>query len=336
VKRASLPLPGRIKRREFITLLGGAAAAWPLGARAQQRAMPVVVFLRDTSFAPFTHLVTAFRQGLKEAGFVEGQNVTVELRSADGHPDRLPALVADLLRRPVAVIFGNLNSALAAKAATTTVPIVFATGGDPVAMGLVASLNRPEGNVTGVNFFFSVLGAKRLDLLRQSVPWATTIGMLVNPGNPNTEAERRDVQRAAQSIGQQLVILDVRSDRDIETAFATLVQRGASALLVGSGGFMNVHRERIAALAARYRLPASYVWRETVEAGGLMSYGPSQSDAHRQAGIYAGRILKGETPADLPIMQSTRFEFVINLRTAKALGIEIPQGLVLAADVVIE
>ena len=305
-------------------------------ARAQPPTIPVVVFVRDTSLAPFAHLVTAFRQGLKEAGFVEGQNVTVELRSADGQPDRLPALVADLLRQPVAVIVGNLNSALAAKAATTTVPIVFATGGDPVALGLVASLNRPGGNVTGVNFFFGVLGAKRLDLLRQSVPRATTIGMLVNPGNPNTEAERRDVQSAAQSIGQQLVILDVRSDRDIETAFATLVQRGAGALLVGSGGFMNAHREHVSALAARHGLPASYVWRETVEAGGLMSYGPSQSDAHRQAGIYAGRILNGEKPADLPVMQSTRFEFVINLKTAKTLGLELPQGLILAADEVIE
>jgi ABC-type uncharacterized transport system substrate-binding protein len=258
------------------------------------------------------------------------------LHSADGQPDRLPALMVDLLRRPVAVIVGNLNSALAAKAATTTVPIVFATGTDPVAMGLVASLNRPGGNVTGVHFFFGMLGPKRLDLLRQSVPRATTIAMLVNPGNPNTEAERRDVQNAARSIGQQLVVLDVRSDRDIETAFATLVQRGAGALLVGSGGFMSSHRERFIALAARHGLPASYVWRETVEAGGLMSYGPSQSDAHRQAGIYAGRILNGEKPADLPIMQSTRFEFVVNLKTAKTLGLELPQGLVLAADDVIE
>lgn len=298
--------------------------------------MPVVAFLRDTSLAPFAHLVTAFHQGLKEAGFVDGKNVKVELHSADGQRDRLPALVADLLRRPVAVIVGNLNSALAAKAATKTVPIVFATGGDPVALGLVSSLNRPEGNVTGVNFFFGVLGPKRLDLLRQAVPRATTIGMLVNPGNPNTEAERGEVERAAQSVGQQLVILDIRSDPDIETAFATFVQRRAGALLVGSGGFMNVHRERVAALAARHALPASYVWRETVEAGGLMSYGPSQSDAHRQAGIYAGRILNGEKPAALPIMQSTRFEFVINLKTAKMLGLELPRGLILAADEVIE
>ena len=314
----------------------GGAAVMPFAAQAQQATMPVVAFVRDTSMAPFAHLVTAFRQGLKEAGVVEGQNVTVELRSADGQPDRLPALMADLLRRPVAVIVGNLNSALAAKAATTTVPIVFATGTDPVAVGLVASLNRPGGNVTGVNFFFGVLGPKRLDLLRQSVPRATTIAMLVNPGNPNTEAEQRDVQSAAQSIGQQLVILDVRSDRDIETAFATLVQRGAGALLVGSGGFMSSHRERIAALAARHGLPASYVWRETVEAGGFMSYGPSQSDAHRQAGIYAGRILKGEKPADMPVMQSSKFELVINLKTAKALGLEFNPQLLSIADELIE
>jgi putative ABC transport system substrate-binding protein len=324
-----------MRRRDFIVALGG-AAVMPFAARAQQTTMPVVAFVRDTSMAPFAHLVTAFRQGLKEAGFVEGQNVTVELRSADGQPDRLPALMVDLLRRPVAVIVGNLNSTLAAKAATTTVPIVFATGSDPVAAGLVASLNRPGGNVTGVNFFFGVLGAKRLDLLRQSVPRATTIAMLVNPGNLNTEAERRDVQRAAQSIGQQLVILDVRSDRDIETAFATLVQHGAGALLVGSGGFMNAHRQRVIALAARHGLPASYVWRDSAEAGGLMSYGPSQSDAHRQAGIYAGRILKGEKPADMPVMQSSKFELVINLKTAKALGLEFNPQLLSIADELIE
>ena len=247
-----------MRRRDFVTLLGGVAVALPLGARAQQPAMPVVGFLRSASLADATHLVTAFRQGLKEAGFVEGQNVAIEFRSAEDHVDRLPALVADLIRRPVAVIVANSVAALAAKAATTTVPIVFATGGDPVRDGLVASLNRPGGNVTGVNFFTGVLGAKRLELLRQLVPKATTIGVLVNPNNPDTEAERSDVQAAAQAIGQQLVILDVSSDRDIETAFATFVQRGAGALLVGSGAFMNSHRERIVALAARHALPASY------------------------------------------------------------------------------
>jgi putative ABC transport system substrate-binding protein len=325
-----------LRRREFVALLGSVAAAWPIAARAQQAAMPVIGFLRSTSLAPSTHLVTAFRQGLMEAGFVEGQNVVIEYRSAEDHLDRLPALVAELIHRPVAVIVGNHNAALAAKAATTTVPIVFVTGADPVKDDLVRSLNRPGSNVTGVSFLAGLLGAKRLELLHQLVPKATAIGVLVNPDAPDTEAERRDVQTAARAIGQQLIILDVKSDSDIDAAFATFVQRGAGALLAGTGAFMNSHRQQLIALAARHALPAIYSLREPVADGGLMSYGTSVTDAYRLGGIYAGRILKGQRPADMPVEQSTKFDFVINLRTAKALGLEVPDKLLALADEVIE
>jgi putative ABC transport system substrate-binding protein len=325
----------QLKRREFITLLGGAAAAWPLAARAQQPAMPVVGFLRPT-LTDVPHYVTAFRQGLKEAGFVEGQNVAVEYRSTEGRHDRLPALVADLVRRPVAVIVGPTPTALAAKAATTTVPIVFATGGDPVRAGLVASLNRPGGNVTGVSFITAELGSKQLGLLRELRPGAARIAVLVDPKWPLTERFVSELRAAALAVGQQLIVLDVSSDREIETVFTTLVQGGAGALHVGIGAFMNSQRERIIALAARHRIPAIYTWREAVAAGGLMSYAPSIPDAYRQAGIYAGRILKGEKPGDLPVMLPTKFEFVINLKTAKALGLEVPDRLLIAADEVIE
>jgi putative ABC transport system substrate-binding protein len=324
-----------IARRTFIAAVGGTAVAWPFAARTQQPAMPVVGFLRSTSAADSTQLVTAFRQGLKNVGFVEGQNVAIEYRWADNNLDRLPALVAELISRPVAVIVGNNAAVFAAKAATTTVPIVFAYGSDPVQDGLVTSLNRPGGNVTGV-IFFAALGAKRLELLHQLVPQATKIGMFVNPNTPETEAERKDVQAAAQAIGRQLIIIEINSDRDIDTAFATFVQRGAGALLIGTGPFLLSHREKLVALAARYALPACYFVREFVADGGLMSYGTSIIDAYRQAGIYAGRILNGEKPSDLPVMQSTKFEFVINLKTAKALGLNVPQSLLVAADEVIE
>jgi putative ABC transport system substrate-binding protein len=325
-----------VKRREFIALLGGAAAAWPLAASAQQPSMPLIGFLRDSSLAEAAHRVTAFRQGLKEVGFVEGQNVAIEYRFAENHLDRLPALAAELIRRPVVVIVGNTPSALAAKALTTTVPIVVTTGSDPVRDGLVASLNRPGGNVTGVSFLATMIGSKRLDLLRQLVPTATTMAYLVNPNSPNTEADRREVQAAAQALGQQLLVIDVSSERDIETAFATLVQRGAGALQVGVGAFLNSHRDRIVVLAARHAIPAIYSLREFAVAGGLMSYGTNIMDGYRQAGIYTGRILKGEKPADLPVIQPTKFEFVINFKTAKALDLEVPQTLLATADEVID
>jgi putative ABC transport system substrate-binding protein len=325
-----------MKRREFITLFGSAAAAWPLAARAQQP-IPVIGFLRDAPLADATHLVSSFRQGLKEADFIEGQNVLIEYRSAEDQPHRLPALVADLVRQQVVLIVANTISALAAKAATTTVPIVFVTGNDPVVNGLVASLSRPGGNTTGVSFLSSASVTKRLELLRQLMPKPGAIAMLVHPVNtPDTERELRDVQAAAQASGQELMVVEAGSDRDIEAAFATFAQRGAVALFIGSHAFFNSRRERVAALAVRHALPAAYSLREFATAGGLMSYGTSITDAYRLGGIYAGRILKGERPADLPVQQSTKFEFVINLRTAKALGIDVPDRLLALADEVIE
>jgi putative tryptophan/tyrosine transport system substrate-binding protein len=322
-----------MRRRQFIAILCG-AAAWPLTARAQQR--PVIGFLRSTSLADAAHLMAAFRQGLKEAGFIEGQNVVIEYRSAEDQTHRLPALVADLVRQQVALIVGNTPSALAAKAATTTVPIVFVTGGDPVIDGFVTSLNRPGGNATGVSFLSSAVGMKRLELLRQLVPKTAALAMLVHPNTPEAKRERGDVHAAAQAIGQELIVVDVSSDRDIETAFTTFVQRGAGALFVGISALFNSRRERLAALAARHAVPAIYPWREAVQIGGLMSYGTSIRDAYRQAGVYAGRILKGEKPGDLPVMQPTKFELVINVKTAKALGLEIPDKLLALADEVIE
>jgi putative ABC transport system substrate-binding protein len=325
-------------RREFITLLGSAAATWPLAASAQQAATPVVGFLRSVSLPEpdATHRLTAFHQGMKETGYVRGQNVSTEYLSAEGQTDKLPLLVTDLLRRQVALIVGNGPAALAAKAATTTLPIVFVIGGDPVSNGLVASLNRPSGNVTGVSFISAEVGAKQLGLLRELRRGAARIAVLVDPNWPFTEHFVSDVRAAASAVEQQIEVLHASTGREIETAFATLIQSGTGALQVGIGGFMNSQRKRIVALAARHGIPAIYTWREAVAAGGLMSYGPSIADAYRQAGVYAGRILKGEKPTDLPVMLPTKFELVINSKTAKALGLEIPDKLIALADEVIE
>jgi ABC-type uncharacterized transport system substrate-binding protein len=324
-----------MRRRAFITLLGG-AAAWPLAARAQQAGMPVVGLLRNTPSASFEHVVAALSRGLGEAGFVDGHNVLIEQRWAEGRDDRLPALLADLISSKAAVIVANTQGALAAKAAGTTIPVVFATGSDPVRDGLVASFNRPGANFTGVTFISSDLGTKRLELLRQLVPRMTTIAVLVGPDVPETVAERADVQKAAQAFGQQLVVAQAASLGEIAAAFTAFVERGATALFVGTGAFTNSHREAIVALAAHRALPAIYSLREFVSIGGLIGYGSSITEAYRQAGIYAGRILKGEKPADLPVMQSSRFELVLNLKTAKSLSLQVPERLLALADEVIE
>ena len=318
-------------------MIGGAAAAWPLTAQAEQPGMPVIGFLRSTSSPDSQHLVAAFRQGLREAGFVEDQHSAIEYRWADNQLERLPALVADLLRRPVAVIVTNTPGALAAKAATTTVPIVFATGGDPVRDGLVANLNRPGGNLTGISFISVELAAKQLGLLRELRPGVPRVAVLNDPAFPMTDRFVSEVRAAASAIGQQIEVLYISTDREIETAFTTLVQHGAGALLGGgSGGFVYSRRERIVALAAQHRIPAIYISRDYVAAGGLMSYAASMTDAYRQAGIYAGRILKGDKPGDLPVLQPTKLELVINMKTAKALGLEVPDRLLALADEVIE
>ena len=325
-----------MRRRDFIKGIIGSAVAWPSAARAQQQAMPVIGILRSTSLAFSTPMVTGFRQGLTATGFTEGQNVTIEYRYADDQNERLPGLVTELIRLPVAVIVVNGSAALAAKAATTKVPIVFATGSDPVVDGLVASLNRPGGNVTGVSFVVGLLGAKRLEMLRQLVPTAATIAMLVGTETLEARVEQRDVELAAQALGQQLIPTPVTGAGELDGAFTSIVERGAKALLVGAGALLSSNRGRIVALAARRAIPAVYPLREFVEVGGLMSYGASIVEAYRQAGIYAGRVLKGEKPADLPVMQSTKFELVINLKAARALGLSIPPTLLSVADEMIE
>jgi putative ABC transport system substrate-binding protein len=326
-----------VKRREFISLLGGAAAAWPLAARAQQPEMPVIGFLGSSAPVDRASYLTAFRQGLREAGYVEGQNVAIEYRWAQDQADRLPDLAADLVRRQVMVIAAHdTSSSIVAKAATTTIPIVFASGGDPVKLGLVASLNRPGGNVTGVTFVVAELGAKQLGLLHELQPGAVRVGVLVDPNFALTQSFVSDVQAAALSIGKQIDVLEAATGRDIDTAFARLAQKPIDALSVGPGPLLDNRRVQLATLAAYHRVPAIYPLRVFAEAGGLMSYGTSITDAYRQAGVYTGRILKGEKPADLPVMQSIKFEFVINLNTARAFGLSFPPGLLAIADEVIE
>jgi putative ABC transport system substrate-binding protein len=325
-----------MKRRKFISLLGG-AAAWPLAARAQQAAVPVIGALISTSPDLNADFLRAFREGLKETGFVEGENVAIVYRWADGQIDRLPALAAELVRRPVAVLIGSGDAAsLAAKAATTTIPIVFHVGRDPAMLGLVASLARPGGNLTGVNFFTGELAAKRLELLRQLAPGAVRVAALLNPANPNTETVARDVESAARAMALQMQVYEASTIGEIDAAFAALARERPDALFVTGDPVFRIRRVQLALLAAHYRVPAIYALRDYAEAGGLMSYGANLSEAHRQGGVYVGRILKGAKPTDLPVVQSSKFELVINLQPARMLGLTVPDKLLVAADEVIE
>jgi putative ABC transport system substrate-binding protein len=322
-----------LQRREFITLLGS-TAAWPLAARAQQK-MPVIGWLRAGGPASADYLAW-LRQGMNELGYVEGRNVTFDVRNSEQY-DRLPALASELVSRPAAAIFAdNVAAAVAARAATATIPIVFAIGGDPIRDGLVTSLSRPTGNLTGVTFFAGELLPKRLELLRELVPAAGVIAVLLNPNNPNLQTRLRDVQEAARSVGQQILVLDAGNEKDIDMAFASIVQQRAAALLVGDDPFLFTRTEQIVASVARYTIPAIYFNRDSVRAGGLMSYTDDRGESIRQTGRYIGRILKGEKPTDLPVVQPTKFEFTINLKTAKALRLKIPESFLLRADEVIE
>jgi putative ABC transport system substrate-binding protein len=327
-----------MQRREFITLLGGAAVAWPLAVRAQQAGMPMVGFLGGGSPQSDAFRVAAIRQGLKEAGYVEGRNVAFEYRGAEDHNERLPELAADLVRREVAVIVsmsGN-TSAVAAKSATATIPVVFAIGGDPIKLGLVASLNRPGSNITGVSFLTNTLVAKQFEVLHETVPKTALIGFLVNPTNQNAEPDTKIVLAAAELVGQKMAIVEAHTDSELEAAFATLVQQRTGALVVEADPFFVNRSNKLVELTARQKVPAIYFLREFVVAGGLMSYGTSITEAFHLAGLYAGRILKGEKPADLPVQQSTKVELVINLKTAKALGLTVPPQIVARADDLIE
>jgi putative ABC transport system substrate-binding protein len=326
-----------MQRREFVTLLGGMAVILPLAARAQP-ARPVIGFLSTRSAKDSEKLVAAFGKGLEEAGFSDGKNLSVDYRFADGRLDRLPELAFDLVRRSVTVLVtsGGANSAIAAKAATSTIPIVFVIGGDPVALGLAASLSRPDGNATGMTVFSSVLAPKRMGLLRELVPHAAALAALINPNTPEGRVQLSGMQADAQALGLKVRVFEVRDEKEIESAFATLAQDKPDALLVGSDPIFDVHRDKIVALVAAIAIPAIYQFRDFAAAGGLMSYDPDIQDAYRQIGVYTGKILKGALPADLPIQQPTKFQFVINLKTAKALGLEIPPNLLARADEVIE
>jgi putative ABC transport system substrate-binding protein len=330
-------MASHIERRKFLATIGGAAVAWPLAAHGQQRPPAVIGFLSSSALADRARYLPAFRQGIGETGYVEGQNVAIEYRWAQDQYDRLPDLAADLVRRQVTVIAAHdVPSSMVAKAATTTIPIVFVSGGDPVKLSLVASLNRPGGNVTGVFFINAALGAKQLGLLHELQPGAVRVAVLVDPNYAPTQSFVSDVQAAALSKGQQIEVLEAPTGRDIDMAFASLAQKPIDALLVAPSPFLNNRHVQLVTLATYHRVPAIYSWREAAEAGGLMSYGTSIADAYRVAGAYTGRILRGEKPGDLPVLQSTKFEFVINLNTAKAFGLSFPPGLLSTADEVIE